>query len=36
MTNPIAFITGGTSGIGKAAAKLLAAKGAIVKISGPV
>lgn len=34
MSSPIALVTGGTSGIGKATAKLLAAKGATVILSG--
>ena len=34
MSSPIALVTGGTSGIGKATAKILAAKGATVIISG--
>jgi NAD(P)-dependent dehydrogenase (short-subunit alcohol dehydrogenase family) len=34
MSAPIALVTGGTSGIGKATAKLLAAKGATVILSG--
>jgi len=34
MSAPIALVTGGTSGIGKATAKILAAKGATVILSG--
>lgn len=34
MSTPIALVTGGTSGIGKATAKILAAKGATVILSG--